>query len=84
VVSYNEITFDISCETEQGIDSVRFQDTDHYRTTVRFLQNPESAMEDILGKIEAKRNKADVSELSGCFGNPTDSFFIQLIVHAAI
>lgn len=36
--------------TEKGIDSVRFQDTDHYRTTVRFLQNPESAIEDILGK----------------------------------
>ena len=35
--------------TAEGIDSVRFQDTDHYRTTVRFLQNPESAMEDILG-----------------------------------
>ena len=35
--------------TENGIDSVRFQDTDHYRTTVRFLQNPESAIEDILG-----------------------------------
>ena len=35
--------------SEKGIDSVRFQDTDHYRTTVRFLQNPESAMEDILG-----------------------------------
>jgi predicted ATPase len=39
--------------TEKGIDSVRFQDTDHYRTTVRFLQNPESAIEDILG-IEAE------------------------------
>ena len=35
---------------EKGIDSVRFQDTDHYRTTVRFLQNPESAIEDILGR----------------------------------
>jgi len=35
--------------TEKGIDSVRFRDTDHYRTTVRFLQNPESAVEDILG-----------------------------------
>lgn len=35
---------------EDGIDSVRFQDTDHYRTTVRFLQNPESAIEDILGR----------------------------------
>ena len=34
---------------ENGISSVRFQDTDHYRTTVRFLQNPESATEDILG-----------------------------------
>ena len=36
--------------TEQGMDSVRFRDTDHYRTTVRFLQNPESAIEDILGR----------------------------------
>ena len=36
--------------TERGIDSVRFQDTDHYRTTVRFLQNPESAVREILGK----------------------------------
>ena len=34
---------------ETGIAAVRFQDTDHYRTTVRFLQNPESAIEDILG-----------------------------------
>ena len=33
-----------------GISSIRFQDTDHYRTTVRFLQNPESAIEDILGR----------------------------------
>ena len=32
---------------EESIESVRFQDTDHYRTTVRFLQNPESAIEDI-------------------------------------
>ena len=38
---------------EDGIRSVRFQDTDHYRTTVRFLQDPESAVEDILG-IEAE------------------------------
>ena len=35
--------------TDQGIDSVRFQDTAHYRTTVRFLQNPESAAAEILG-----------------------------------
>ena len=35
--------------TKNGIDSARFQDTDHYRTTVRFLQNPESAVADILG-----------------------------------
>ena len=35
---------------ENGIRSVRFQDTDHYRTTVRFLQNPESAVEEILGR----------------------------------
>ena len=34
---------------EDGISSVRFQDTDHYRTTIRFLQNPESAIGDILG-----------------------------------
>ena len=34
---------------QDGIRSIRFQDTDHYRTTVRFLQNPESAIEDILG-----------------------------------
>ena len=36
--------------TEKGIDSVRFQDTDHYRITVRFLQNPESAAAEILGR----------------------------------
>ena len=36
--------------TEDGIRSVRFQDTDHYRTTVRFLQNPESAADEILGR----------------------------------
>ena len=35
------------------IESVRFQDTDHYRITVRFLQNPESAIEDILGRKPA-------------------------------
>ena len=35
---------------ENGIDSVRFQDTDHYRTAVRFLQNPESAVDEILGR----------------------------------
>ncbi|MBR3431649.1 MAG: hypothetical protein IKG87_16280, partial [Clostridia bacterium] len=29
--------------------SVKYYQTDHYRTTVRFLQNPESAIEDILG-----------------------------------
>ena len=34
----------------EGIESVRFQDTDHYRTSVRFLQNPESAIEEILGR----------------------------------
>lgn len=37
---------------EDGIESVRFRDTDHYRTTVRFLQNPESAVEEILGRGE--------------------------------
>ena len=35
---------------KDGITSVRFQDTEHYRTTVRFLQNPESAIDDILGR----------------------------------
>ena len=35
--------------TDGGIDSVRFRDTDHYQSTIRFLQNPESAIEDILG-----------------------------------
>jgi predicted ATPase len=34
---------------EDGIVSLSFKETDHYRTTVRFLQNPESAIEDILG-----------------------------------
>ena len=37
---------------EDGIESVRFRDTDQYRTTVRFLQNPESAVEEILGRGE--------------------------------
>ncbi|MCR5297655.1 MAG: AAA family ATPase [Clostridiales bacterium] len=41
--------------TKNGLDSVRFQDTDHYRTTVRFLQNPESAVADILGYETEKR-----------------------------
>ena len=35
---------------EDGIVSLPFWETDHYRTTVRFLQNPESAIEDILGR----------------------------------
>ena len=34
---------------DKGIVSVPYYQTDHYRTTVRFLQNPESAIEDILG-----------------------------------
>jgi len=33
---------------DKGIVSVPYYQTDHYRTTVRFLQNPESAIEDIL------------------------------------
>ena len=40
---------------EDGIRSVRFQDTVHYRTTVRFLQNPESAMEEITGEGKTSR-----------------------------
>ena len=35
--------------TAGGITAVPYTQTDHYRTTVRFLQNPESAIEDILG-----------------------------------
>ncbi len=35
---------------ENGIFSVPYKETKHYRTTVRFLQNPESAIEDILGR----------------------------------
>ena len=35
--------------TAEGITAVPYTQTDHYRTTVRFLQNPESAIEDILG-----------------------------------
>ena len=35
---------------EDGIDSVPFYQTDHYRTAVRFLQNPESAVAEILGR----------------------------------
>ena len=35
---------------EDGIVSLPFKETNHYRTTVRFLQNPESAIEDILGR----------------------------------
>ena len=37
------------------IVSIPFKETSHYRTTVRFLQNPESAIEDILG-LEAEEN----------------------------
>ena len=35
---------------EDGIISIPFKETSHYRTTVRFLQNPESAINDILGR----------------------------------
>ena len=35
---------------EDGIVSVPFRQTAHYRTTVRFLQNPESAVAEILGR----------------------------------
>ena len=34
---------------EDGIVSVSFMETDHYRTALHFLQNPESALEDIFG-----------------------------------
>ena len=35
---------------EDGIVSVPYKETNHYRTTVRFLQNPESAVNEILGR----------------------------------
>jgi len=35
---------------EDGIVSMPFYQTDHYRTTVRFLQNPETAVAEILGR----------------------------------
>ncbi len=35
---------------EKRIVSVPFKETDHYRTTVRFLQNPEEAVNEILGR----------------------------------
>ena len=35
---------------DDGIFSVPFQETNHYRITVRFLQNPQSAVNDILGR----------------------------------
>ena len=37
---------------KDGIFSVPYKETSHYRTTVRFLQNPESAIEDIFGREE--------------------------------
>ena len=37
---------------EDGIAAVPFRETDHYRTALRFLQNPESALDDIFGKPE--------------------------------
>ena len=37
---------------ENGIISIPFKETSHYRTTVRFLQNPEDAVNEILGREE--------------------------------
>ncbi|MBR6706943.1 MAG: AAA family ATPase [Clostridia bacterium] len=34
---------------EVGIESLPYRETEHYRTALRFLQNPESALEDIFG-----------------------------------
>ncbi len=34
--------------SRHGIQSVTLQETDHYRTTLRFLLDPEAAMEDVL------------------------------------
>ena len=35
---------------ENEIVSTPFKETDHYRITVRFLQNPEEAANEILGR----------------------------------
>ena len=35
---------------KDGIVSLPYYQTDHYRTTIRFLQNPESAVAEILGR----------------------------------
>ncbi len=35
---------------EAGIVSVPYNETEHYKTTVRFMRNPQSALEDILGE----------------------------------
>ena len=37
---------------ENGIISIPFKETSHYRTTVLFLQNPEDAVNEILGREE--------------------------------
>ena len=37
---------------ENRIISIPFKETSHYRTTVRFLQNPEDAVNEILGREE--------------------------------
>ena len=37
---------------EDGIVSLPYNQTEHYKTTVRFMRNPESALEDILGEAE--------------------------------
>ena len=44
---------------DDGIVSLPFKETNHYRTTVRFLQNPESAIEDILGRPDDEGNDKD-------------------------
>ena len=41
---------------EGGIDSLPYNQTEHYKTTVRFLRDPESALEDILGEPETARS----------------------------
>ena len=35
--------------TEEGVTSVPFRETSHYRTTLRFLQHPDQAIADVLG-----------------------------------
>lgn len=37
---------------QDGIVSLPYNETEHYKMTVRFMRNPESALEAILGEEE--------------------------------